>query len=234
LLKVENLRYSYSGITAVHSISLNVEEGEIVALIGSNGAGKSTTVKMIAGALKPLSGQIVFRDKSIAGLPCYDVVAEGITLVPEGRLVFPQMTVSENLLLGGQHMRSHGKIKENLDQVYTLFPRLSERQGQHAGSLSGGEQQMLAVARGLMASPRLMILDEPSLGLSPILVQQIFELICSLNNEGISVLLVEQNAHLSLQVANRAYVIEKGEVTLSGSGQELLNSEFVKKAFLGM
>jgi len=193
-----------------------------VALIGSNGAGKSTAVKMIAGALQPIAGTIRFEGEHVTGRPAYEVVERGITLVPEGRQVFPQMTVLENLLIGAQTRRARLKLNQNLDHVFSFFPRLAERQNQNAGSLSGGEQQMLAVARGYMSCPKLMILDEPSLGLSPILVQQIFDIIIGLNRSGISVLLVEQNAHLSLQIARRAYVLEKGRISLSGTGKELL------------
>ena len=234
MLRVDNLSYAYSGVVAVRDVSLEIQENEIVALIGANGAGKSTTVKMIAGILKSLTGRITFQEESIGGKQSYEVVELGITLVPEGRLVFPQMTVFENLLLGAHPKRSRPNLKANLEQVFSIFDRLADRRGQYAGSLSGGEQQMLAVARGLMASPHLMILDEPSLGLSPILVQNLFELIKRLNDEGISILLVEQNAHLSLQFADRGYVLEKGRVALSGMCSELLNNSFVKKAFLGL
>jgi len=234
VLTVDQIRYAYSGILAVRSVSLEVRQNEIVALIGSNGAGKSSSVKMIAGLLRPLTGRITFQDESIEGKPSYEVVERGITLVPEGRLVFPQMTVMENLLLGAHPKRSRANLKQNLERVFHIFGRLADRRVQNAGSLSGGEQQMLAVARGLMASPQLMIFDEPSLGLSPKLVQNLFELIKRLNREGISVLLVEQNAHLSLQIADRGYVLEKGRVVLSGLSRELLNNAFVKKAFLGL
>jgi branched-chain amino acid transport system ATP-binding protein len=234
VLTVEGLRFAYSGLVAVHAVSLEVQEGEIVALIGSNGAGKSTTVKMISGSLRPLAGRISFLGEAIEGRPTHDIVEKGITLVPEGRLVFPQMTVMENIQVGAHPRRARSMFRENLDRVFKIFPRLAERHGQNAGSLSGGEQQMLAVARGLMTSPRLMIFDEPSLGLSPVLVQNVFELIRNLNQDGMSVLLVEQNAHMSLQLADRAYVLEKGTLTLSGPGFELLENEFVKKAFLGL
>lgn len=234
MLTVEGLRFAYSGVVAVHFVSLEVQEGEIVALIGSNGAGKSTTVKMIAGALRPLAGSISFLGDAIEGHPTYEVVERGITLVPEGRLVFPEMNVMENLQVGAHPKRARSRFRENLDRVFQIFPRLAERHEQNAGSLSGGEQQMLAVARGLMTSPRLMIFDEPSLGLSPVLVQNVFDMIRNLNQDGISVLLVEQNAHMSLQIADRAYVLEKGTLTLSGHGSELLENEFVKKAFLGL
>jgi branched-chain amino acid transport system ATP-binding protein len=234
LLRIENLRYAYSGVTAVRDVSLQVREGEIVALIGSNGAGKSTTVNVVAGVLCPLGGIIHFFEDSIGGRPAYEVVEYGITLVPEGRLIFPQMTVYENLIVGAHPKRAKSSFKENLDRAFAIFPRLEERRNQSAGSLSGGEQQMLAIARGLMSAPRLMILDEPSLGLSPLLVEHVFELISDLNQSGISILLVEQNAHLSLQIADNAYVLEKGRVVLSDRGDLLMENEFVKRAFLGL
>ena len=234
LLLVEDLWFAYSGVVAVRSLSLKVQEGEIVVLIGSNGAGKSTTVKMIAGALCPMKGKIWFQGNSIEGLHAYDIVKRGITLVPEGRLLFPQMTVMENLLVGANPKREVSKFEDNIDRVFSLFSQLKDRRDQPAGSLSGGEQQMLAIARGLMSSPKVMIFDEPSLGLSPVLVKQISNLICSLNQEGISVLLVEQNAQMSLEIADRAYVLEKGKEILSGYGHDLLKNQFVKKAFLGL
>jgi branched-chain amino acid transport system ATP-binding protein len=234
MLKVNGIRYAYSGMVAVRDVSMEVREREIVALIGSNGAGKTTSVKMIAGILHPSQGTIEFEEENISNLPSYKVVERGITLIPEGRLVFPQMTVLENLLLGAHSKRARPDLKSNLNRVFDIFSRLGERRLQLAGSLSGGEQQMLAVARGLMASPKMMVFDEPSLGLSPKLVVNLFELIRRLNNEGISILLVEQNANLSLQIANRAYVLEKGRVPLVGSGHELLNNSYIKKAFLGL
>jgi branched-chain amino acid transport system ATP-binding protein len=234
MLTVNRIRYAYSGLLAVREVSMEVNEREIVALIGSNGAGKSTSVKMIAGILHPSSGTIEFLGETISELPSYKVVEKGITLVPEGRLVFPQMTVLENLLLGAQSKRARPDLKKNLNRVFDIFNRLEERKSQQAGSLSGGEQQMLAIARGLMASPKLMIFDEPSLGLSPKLVLELFHLIQRLNSEGISILLVEQNANLSLQIANRAYVLEKGRVPLSGTGRDLLHNTYIKKAFLGL
>jgi branched-chain amino acid transport system ATP-binding protein len=233
LLQVAGLHYAYNGAVAVRGVSLEVGRAEIVALLGSNGAGKSTTVKMIAGALQPQAGSILFEGRPLHGVSSHVVVRRGITLVPEGRLVFPQMTVFENLLMGAHTLPTQEAIDENLDYVFGIFPRLNERKVQVAGSMSGGEQQMLAIARGLMSSPKLMILDEPSLGLMPMLVQDLFRLIRQVSQRGISILLVEQNVHQSLQIAHRAYVLEKGEVVLSGTGEALLDNAFVQKAFLG-
>jgi branched-chain amino acid transport system ATP-binding protein len=234
LLSADGLRYAYRGIQAVHDVSLAVGEGEIVALLGANGAGKSTTVKMIAGALRPAAGAVSWADKNVTGFPSYAMVQEGVTLVPEGRLVFQHMTVEENLQVGGHVRRARAEFAANFERVLEVFPRLAERRRQNAGSLSGGEQQMVAIARGMMSSPRLMILDEPSLGLSPLLVQHMFALIRKLNQQGISILLVEQNAQQSLRIADRAYVLEKGRVVLAGTGQEMLVNPFVKQAFLGL
>jgi branched-chain amino acid transport system ATP-binding protein len=232
VLEVANLAFAYDGAAAVRDVSLSVQPGEIVALLGANGAGKSTTVRMIAGVLEPQKGSIRFAGEALTGQPSHVVVRRGITLVPEGRLVFPQMTVLENLQMGA-HIKPRGAAAALIDKAFTLFPRLKERRGQLAGSMSGGEQQMLAIARGLMAEPRLIILDEPSLGLMPIVTQEVFRLIEAVNTSGISVLLVEQNLHQSLRIAHRGYVLEKGKVVLSGSGQELLGDSFVQRAFLG-
>jgi branched-chain amino acid transport system ATP-binding protein len=233
LLQASGLHYAYDGAVAVRGVSLEVRPGEIVALLGSNGAGKSTTVKMIAGALRPQAGSILFEGTPLHGLPSHVVVRRGITLVPEGRLVFPQMTVYENLLMGAHTQPTRDALDENLAYVFEIFPRLAARRLQLAGSMSGGEQQILAIARGLMSAPKLMILDEPSLGLVPTLVQDLFRLIRGVNQRGIGILLVEQNVHQSLQIAHRAYVLEKGEVVMSGTGAELLGNTFVQKAFLG-
>ena len=233
LLAVTDLAYAYNGVAAVRGVSLDVRQAEIVALLGSNGAGKSTTVKAIAGALKPQAGSIRFDGAAIAGEPSHVVVRKGITLVPEGRLVFPQMTVMDNLRMGAHVLGSKAEVERNVARVVGIFPRLAERRDQLAGSMSGGEQQMLAIARGLMSSPRLIILDEPSLGLMPLLVQDLFRLIKSVNESGVSILLVEQNVHQSLKIAHRGYVMQKGAVALSGTGQELLGNDFVQKAFLG-
>ncbi len=232
LLDVSGLAFAYDGAAAVRDVSLSVRPGEIVALLGANGAGKSTTVRMIAGVLTPQHGEIRFAGEALTGAPSHVVVRRGITLVPEGRLVFPQMTVMENLQLGA-HIKPRGAVAALVDKAFALFPRLAERRDQLAGSMSGGEQQMLAIARGLMAEPRLVILDEPSLGLMPIVVQEVFRLIEAVNRSGIGVLLVEQNLHQSLRIAHRGYVLEKGSVVLSGSGQELLADSYVQKAFLG-
>jgi branched-chain amino acid transport system ATP-binding protein len=233
VLQAMGLHYAYNGAAAVRGVSLEVGAGEIVALLGSNGAGKSTTVKMIAGALRPQAGSILFDGFPIHGAPSHVVVRRGITLVPEGRLVFAQMTVYENLLMGAHTQPEREAVDASLAHVFDIFPRLAQRRLQVAGSMSGGEQQMLAIARGLMSSPKLMILDEPSLGLMPMLVQDLFRLIKAVNARGISILLVEQNVHQSLQIANRAYVLEKGEVVMQGSGADLLGNAFVQKAFLG-
>ena len=232
MLDVAGLGYSYDGAAAVRDVSLTVRPGEIVALLGANGAGKSTTVRMIAGVLRPQRGTIRFEGQGMDGTASHHVVKSGITLVPEGRLVFPQMTVMENLQLGA-HIKPRGAIAALVDKAFGLFPRLAERRGQLAGSMSGGEQQMLAIARGLMAAPKLIILDEPSRGLMPIVTKEVFRLIEAVNKGGISVLLVEQNLHQSLRIAHRGYVLEKGEVVLAGTGQELLANDYVRRAFLG-
>ena len=231
-LEVTNLAFAYDGALAVRDVSLAVQPGEIVALLGANGAGKSTTVRMIAGVLHPQKGAIRFGGEALTGVASHQVVRRGITLVPEGRLVFPQMTVMENLQLGA-HIKQRGEVAALVEKAFTLFPRLAERRNQLAGSMSGGEQQMLAIARGLMAEPRLIILDEPSLGLMPIVTQEVFKLIEAVNKRGISVLLVEQNLHQALRIAHRGYVLEKGAVVLGGTGQELLANDYVRRAFLG-
>jgi branched-chain amino acid transport system ATP-binding protein len=232
LLEVSELAYAYDGAHAVRNVSLSVRHGEIVALLGSNGAGKSTTVGMIAGVLRPRRGSIRLAGEVLTGSPNHVVVQRGITLVPEGRLVFPQMTVKENLQLGA-HVKPRSRVPLLIDRAFALFPRLAERRGQLAGSMSGGEQQMLAIARGMMAEPRLIILDEPSLGLMPTVTQELFRLIEAINRDGIGVLLVEQNLHQALRIAHRGYVLEKGEVVLSGTGNELLTDPYVQRAFLG-
>jgi branched-chain amino acid transport system ATP-binding protein len=216
----------------VRDVSLAVQPGEIVALLGANGAGKSTTVRMIAGVLAPQKGAIRFDGQALTGVPSHHVVRRGITLVPEGRLVFPQMTVMENLQLGA-HVKQRGAVGALVEQAFALFPRLAERRSQLAGSMSGGEQQQLAIARGLMSEPRLIILDEPSLGLMPTVVQEVFKLIEAVNKRGIGVLLVEQNLHQALRIAHRGYVLEKGSVVLAGTGEDLLANDYVRKAFLG-
>jgi branched-chain amino acid transport system ATP-binding protein len=231
-LEVSGLAFAYDGALAVRDVSLSVQPGEIVALLGANGAGKSTTVRMIAGVLNPQKGAIRFDGQVLTGVASHHVVRRGITLVPEGRLVFPQMTVMENLQLGA-HVKQRGEVGALVEQAFALFPRLAERRNQLAGSMSGGEQQMLAIARGLMAEPKLIILDEPSLGLMPLVTQEMFKLVEAVNKRGISVLLVEQNLHQALRIAHRGYVLEKGSVVLAGTGQELLANDYVRKAFLG-
>ncbi len=232
LLEVSNLAYSYNGLAAVRDVSFHVGSGEVVALLGGNGAGKSTTVKVVAGALKAKAGTIRFDGEAIEGQPSHVVVKRGITLVPEGRLVFPLMTVEENLQMGG-FTQPAASVARAIEHSFTLFPRLAERRAQRAGSLSGGEQQMLAIARGLMSAPRLMILDEPSLGLAPIRVQELFRLIAAIAEEGVAIVLVEQNVHQSLKIAHRGYVIERGTTVLGGTGEELLGNDYVRRAFLG-
>ncbi len=232
LLDVSKLAYSYNGLAAVRDVSFHVGSGEVVALLGGNGAGKSTTVKVVAGALKAKAGTIRFDGEAIEGQPSHVVVKRGITLVPEGRLVFPLMTVEENLQMGG-FTQPAASVARAIEHSFTLFPRLAERRAQRAGSLSGGEQQMLAIARGLMSAPRLMILDEPSLGLAPIRVQELFRLIAAIAEEGVAIVLVEQNVHQSLKIAHRGYVIERGTTVLGGTGEELLGNDYVRRAFLG-
>lgn len=232
MLKVEDLHVYYGSIHAIKGISFEVHEGEIVTLIGANGAGKSTTLNTVSGLLKPRSGSVMFEDKNIVGVPAHKIVSHGMALCPEGRRVFLQMTVQENLEMGG-YTRSAGEISASIEEVYSRFPRLKERYKQTAGTLSGGEQQMLAVARGLMSRPKILLLDEPSMGLAPIIVNQIYDLIREIRDSGITVLLVEQNARKALGICDYAYVLENGKINLSGSGEELLQSDAVRKAYLG-
>ncbi|UCG42946.1 MAG: ABC transporter ATP-binding protein [candidate division WOR-3 bacterium] len=232
LLSVKDLVVSYGAIRALHGISFEVGEGEVVTLIGANGAGKSTTLNAVSGLVRPSGGEIRFLGRRIDGKPGHAIVRLGLTQVPEGRRPFLGMTVRENLQLGAFN-RPKSEISETMDRVFKSFPRLKERLGQTAGTLSGGELQMLAMARGLMARPRLMMLDEPSMGLSPILVQEIFSIISEINRQGTSILLVEQNAYMALRVAHRVYVLETGEVVLSGTAAELRESPRVKSAYLG-
>lgn len=233
MLKVDNINVYYGGIHALKGISLEVNEGQIVTLIGANGAGKSTTLRTISGLLKPKTGQILFEGKSITGVAAHNIVSMGISQVPEGRRVFANMSVLENLELGA-YLRSDSKaIEADMNQVFERFPRLAERRSQLAGTLSGGEQQMLAMGRALMSRPRLMLLDEPSMGLAPLLVKEIFSIIKDINAGGTTILLVEQNAHMALSIANTAYVLETGRITLSGPAQELSQSEEIRKAYLG-
>jgi branched-chain amino acid transport system ATP-binding protein len=234
LLEVDNLDVFYGAIHALKGLSLTVDEGEVVTLIGANGAGKSTTLKTISGLLRPRSGSIRFDGQEITRTPPDRVVAMGLSQAPEGRRVFQNMSVRENLELGAFTRRDAAGVKTDLEQVLRLFPRLKERLSQQAGTLSGGEQQMLAMGRALMARPRLLLLDEPSLGLAPFLVQEIFRIIAEINRRGTTVLLVEQNAHKALEAAGRGYVLETGEVVLADSGQSLLNNPEVQRAYLGM
>ena len=233
MLKIDELKVSYGGIQAVKGISFDVPEGAIVTLIGANGAGKSTTLRSIAGLVKPEFGRIHLQAEDITGLSPDKIVSKGITLVPEGRHVFPDLTVLENLKVGAYLRRDKDEIEHYLKWVYELFPRLQERSWQAAGTLSGGEQQMLAVGRALMSRPKLIMMDEPSLGLAPIVVKGIFDIIKEINRMGVTVLLIEQNANMALKIADVGYVLETGRITLSGSGQELLRNEQVKKAYLG-
>ena len=231
ILSVKNMQVSYGGIEAVKGISFDVPKGDIVTLIGANGAGKSTTLKAVAGLVKPKSGTIEFEGANITGKDPSDIVAKGITLVPEGRRVFSNMTVLENIKIGAYLRKDN--LNEDIAWVYDLFPRLKEREWQLAGTLSGGEQQMLAVARALMSRPKVIMMDEPSLGLAPIIVKGIFDIIREINKQGVTVLLIEQNANMALKVADYAYVLETGRIQLSGSGRELMANEEVKKAYLG-
>ena len=231
MLRIDDLRVNYGGIEAVKGISFEVPEGEIVTLIGANGAGKSTTLRAIAGLVKPADGRIHLQAEDITGLPPNRIVTRGITLVPEGRRVFANLTVLENLKIGA-YLRNDS-LEEDIRWVYELFPRLQERSWQAAGTLSGGEQQMLAVGRALMSRPKLMMMDEPSLGLAPLVVKEIFEIIKEINRQGVTILLIEQNANMALHTAHTAYVLETGRLTLSGTGQDLLKNEAVKKAYLG-
>jgi branched-chain amino acid transport system ATP-binding protein len=235
MLDVKNIRVSYDHIPAIHDVSFRVDKGEIVTIVGSNGAGKTTIIRAIAGILRLDHGEIRFLDEPIEKLPSYERVARGISLVPEGRHIFGKLSVHDNLLLGAHLETSPEEIQRRLEQAYELFPRLRERKGQRAGTLSGGEQQMLAIARGLMANPKLLMLDEPSLGLMPKLVMQVFDVIDQLREErSLTILLVEQNVYNALELSDRAYVIQNGRVVIEGKGEELLDSDVVRKAYLGM
>ncbi|MBO5106409.1 MAG: ABC transporter ATP-binding protein [Clostridia bacterium] len=233
LLEVKDLEVYYGVICALKGISFEVNEGEIVTLIGANGAGKTTTMQSVVGLIPSRSGNVVFDGNDITKTPCHKIVHLGMTQVPEGRRVFQELTVYENLLMGAYSNKSNATFKDDLERIYTLFPRLAERKNQIAGTLSGGEQQMLAMGRALMSKPKLLMLDEPSMGLSPLLVDQVFDIIKSINKDGTTVLLVEQNAGKSLAISDRGYVLENGNIVLSGTGKELMESEEVKKAYLG-
>lgn len=234
MLSVEQVSAGYGSLRVLWDVSLRVEEGEIVSIIGSNGAGKSTTIKVITGLLSPEAGRVSFEGRDITTMPPHMRVERGIALVPEGREIFPKMTVQDNLLLGAYTVKDRHEIEERLTRVYDIFPKLKERERQLAGTLSGGEQQMLAIARALMAKPRLLILDEPSLGLAPIVVIKVFETIERLNRDGVTILLSAQNVYRALEISSRAYVMESGRITLSGRGSELLNNPYVKEAYLGV
>ena len=233
MLKVENINVYYGAIHALKGISVEVKQGEIVTLIGANGAGKSTILRTISGLLRAKTGDVVFEGNPIASMPAEDIVRKGISQVPEGRRIFANMTVEENLELGAYIRSDKSGIRKDIDKVFERFSRLGERRSQIAGTLSGGEQQMLAIGRGLMSQPRLMLLDEPSMGLAPLLVKEIFSIIKEINASGTTILLVEQNAHMALSIAHHAYVLETGRITLSGTAKELSESEAVRKAYLG-
>ena len=233
LLEVKDLKVSFGGIEALKGISFGVDEGAIVTLIGANGAGKSTTLRAISGLVNPSGGSITYAGKSITGMDTQKIVEMGIALVPEGRRVFPNLTVLENLRIGAYMRTDKAGIDSDIEHVYDLFPRLKERHWQLAGTLSGGEQQMLAVGRGLMSKPKILMMDEPSLGLAPMVVRDIFSIIKTLNKEGITILLIEQNANAALRAARTGYVLETGRITLSGSGAELLENKQVREAYLG-
>jgi branched-chain amino acid transport system ATP-binding protein len=234
MLRVENIDVFYGDLQILWDVSFEVNEGEIVALVGSNGSGKSTTLKTISGLLSPTNGSIMFQDQQLNLIPANKIIEHGVAHVPEGRRLFPEMTVRENLIMGSLSPAAKAKRNETMEWVFGLFPRLREREKQMAGTLSGGEQQMVAVGRGLMALPKLIMFDEPSLGLAPILVADIFRIIKRINKEGVTVLVTEQNTKQSLETSDRGYVLENGRVVLSGSGQELLDNEHVKQAYLGI
>lgn len=233
MLKIEDLKVAYGGIEALKGISLDVPQGNIVTLIGANGAGKSTTLRAIMSLVKSKAGKVTCNGEEITALPTAEIVAKGITLVPEGRRVFPNLTVLENLRIGAYLREDKDAVEEDLEKVYKLFPRLKERHWQMAGTLSGGEQQMLAVGRALMSDPKIMMMDEPSLGLAPLIVKDIFDIILRIRDNGVTILLIEQNANLALRHADWGYVLETGKIVLSGRGRELLDNEQVRAAYLG-
>ena len=233
MLKIDNIHVYYGAIHALKGVSLEVHKGEIVTLIGANGAGKSTTLRTVSGLLAPKSGSISFLGENIAGMPAHEIVKHGISQVPEGRRIFAEMSVQENLEMGAFTRKDKAGVAQDFDIVYNRFPRLKERRKQQAGTLSGGEQQMLAMGRALMSRPKLLLLDEPSMGLAPLLIKEIFSIIEDINREGTTVLLVEQNANRALSIAHRAYVMETGRITLQGAAKELAASEDVRKAYLG-
>ncbi len=234
MLRIRKLNFSYGDMQVLWDVDLEVNDGEIVTVLGSNGAGKSTILRNVSRLVKPTSGTITLDDVELNRLPSHQVVERGVVQVPEARRIFPEMTVVENLRMGSFVKATRKDREKNMERVFALFPRLAERKGQLGGTMSGGEQQMLAIARGLMGNPKVMLLDEPSLGLSPLLVKNIFEIIKEINRQGTTILLVEQNVYQSLHITHRAYVLETGRVVLSGTGAELLENAHVKKAFLGM
>ena len=233
LLEAKDLNVYYGAIHALQGVSFSVDEGEIVSLIGANGAGKSTTLKTISGLLRPRVGDVLLRGESLKTMPAQDIVRRGVIHVPEGRKIFAPLTVQENLEMGAFTRKDKVEIRQNMERVFQSFPRLKERLSQFGGTLSGGEQQMLAIGRGMMARPKVLLLDEPSMGLAPILVEEIFSIIKEINSQGVAILLVEQNALMALSVANRGYVLETGRIVLEGTGQELLQNPQVMKAYLG-
>jgi branched-chain amino acid transport system ATP-binding protein len=233
MLEVRDLQVYYGVIQAIKGVSFNVDEGEIIALIGANGAGKTTILQTITGLISPKQGEVLYNGVDLKKLPAHKIVSMGLAHVPEGRRVFSQLTVYENLLMGAYTRKDKDEIEETLQHVFKRFPRLEERRGQLAGTLSGGEQQMLAMGRALMSKPKIILMDEPSMGLSPILVEEVFDIIKSINKSGTTVLLVEQNAKKALSIANRAYVLETGNIVLEGAAESLMNNESVKKAYLG-
>jgi branched-chain amino acid transport system ATP-binding protein len=233
LLKISGLKVAYGGIQAVKGVDMEVREGELVTLIGSNGAGKTTTMKAITGGLKPNAGTVEYLGKNISGQGAWDLVKQGLAMVPEGRGVFARMTITENLLMGAYTRSDKTEIAAGIERAFVTFPRLKERKDQLAGTMSGGEQQMLAMARALMSQPKVLLLDEPSMGLSPIMVQKIFEVVREVSSQGVTVLLVEQNAKLALQAADRGYVMDSGQITMTGDAKQMLNDPKVRAAYLG-
>ncbi len=233
LLEVKNLKVSYGGIQAVKGIDLHIDQGELVTLIGANGAGKTTTLRTLVGMVKPAEGSIAYDGKPTGKIPVYDFVRKGLVMVPEGRGVFGRLTVEENLRMGAYYRNDESAIRDEIDYIYELFPRLKERMVQLAGTLSGGEQQMVAMGRAMLSKPKLLLLDEPSMGLAPIIVQKIFEIVQMISKQGVTILLVEQNAKLALEISDRGYVMESGRITMSGPARELLDSDAVQKAYLG-
>lgn len=233
ILEVKGLEAGYNGMSVLHGINFEVEKGEILAILGSNGVGKSTTLRAITGVIKPMAGKVIYKGQDITGMPSHKLVSMGVSMVPEGRMLFSGMTVEDNLIMGAYLEKDKAKIHERLKNVYKMFPRVEERKKQIAGTLSGGEQQMVAIARGLMSDPELLILDEPSLGLMPKLVQEIFEFVKEIAASGITVIIVEQNANDTLAMCDYAFVVQNGEVVIEGKGDDLLSNEEVQKAYLG-